>query len=124
MAYDYRYEVKMDIVDYIKNHIDLKKYTREELEEELHDELWDCDAVTGNSSGSYYCNGYKAWEALWGNLDLLDEALNEFGCDASYLFEKGEEACDVTIRCYLLNECISAALDEFDDEEFKQEEED
>ena len=124
MAYDYRYEVKMDIVDYIKEHINLKNYTREELEEELRDELWDCDAVTGNSSGSYYCNSYKAWEALYCNLDLLDEALSAFGCDASYLFEKGEEACDVTIRCYLLNECISAALDEFDDEEFKQEEED
>lgn len=121
MAYDYRYEEKQDILDYIKKNIDLKEYTREELEEKLHDDLWVCDSVTGNASGSYYCNGYKAWEALFCNLDLLGEALEAFGNSPSYLMEQGEEACDVTIRCYLLPECISDALDEFDDEDFKQE---
>ena len=123
MAYDYRYEVTQDIVDYIKENIDLKDYTREELEEKLYDDLFTEDSVTGNASGSYYCNSYKAWEALYCNLDLLGEALQTFGNDASYLMENGEEACDVTIRCYLLPECISAALDEFDEDEFKQEEE-
>ena len=121
MAYDYRYEETQDIVNYIKENIDLKEYTREELEEKLHDDLWDCDSVTGNASGSYYCNSYKAWEALYCNLDLLGEALEAFGNTHSYLIEQGEEACDVTIRCYLLPECISDALDEFDDEDFKQE---
>lgn len=122
--YDYRYEETQDIIDYIKENIDLKDFTREELEEKLYDDLFTEDSVTGNASGSYYCNAYKAWEALWGNLDLLGEALSEFGNDPAYLMEQGEEACDVTIRCYLLPECISAALDEFDDDEFKQEEED
>lgn len=124
MAYDYRYEETQDIIDYIKENIDLKEYTREELEEKLQEDLWTEDSVTGNASGSYYCNSYKAWEALYCNLDLLGEALEMFGNSPSYLMEQGEEACDVTIRCYLLSECISAALDEFDDEEFKQEEED
>ena len=123
MAYDYKYEVTQDVLDYIKRNIDLKEYTREELEEKLNDDLWTEDSVTGNASGSYYCNSYKAWEALYCNLDLLGEALSEFGCDASYLMENGEEACDVTIRCYVLPECIRDALDEFEDEDFKNEDE-
>lgn len=43
--------------------------------------------------------------------ELLTEALTESGCDLSCL-EKGAEACDVTIRCYLLGQAISEVLDE------------
>ena len=43
-------------------------------------------------------------------MDLLKEALEEFGCDIGYL-EKGAEACDVTIRCYLLSSAISEVID-------------
>ena len=39
------------------------------------------------------------------------EALKEFGCGIEYL-EKGAEACDVTIRCYLLSGAISEVIDE------------
>lgn len=30
--------------------------------------------------------------------------------------EHGAEACDVTIRCYLLSSCISEALEDMEDE--------
>lgn len=53
---------------------------------------------------------------LYYNRDLLVEALTEFGSDMSYL-ERGAEACDVTIRCYLLGQAISKALDEIETEE-------
>jgi len=121
--YDYEYEIEVDIKDYIEQEINLKDYTREELEEKLRDDLWAYDGVTGNASGSYYCNAWKAEEALCHNWWVLEEALEEFGCQDVNVIDKGAEWCDVTIRCYLLGECISNVLDEIEDEEFKQEEE-
>lgn len=111
--YDYREAVTADILDYINEEIDLAAFEdRDQLEQQLNDDLWVCDSVTGNASGSYYCNAWKAEEALCHNLDLLCEALTEFGCGADYLVKNGAEAADVTIRCYLLGECIAAALDD------------
>ena len=48
-------------------------------------------------------------------MELLLEALEEFGCDIKYL-EKGAEACDVTIRCYLLGNAIIEALEELEND--------
>ena len=90
-------------------------YDREELEEVAHDELWADDSVTGNGSSSYFCNTWKAEEALCHNWDLLADALTEFGGDTDIL-RQGAEACDVTIRCYLLSQAIAAALDELEEE--------
>ena len=88
---------------------------REELEEKLNDTLWTEDSVTGNASGSYYCNAWKAEEALAHNWDLLAEAMEEFGCEVD-LLEKGAEWADVTIRCYLLGQAIGEVLDEMEEE--------
>ena len=114
--YDYRENVKSDVLAYIH-----ENYTPEEIadrladryewETELHDDMWIADSVTGNASGSYYCNAYKAAEALAHNWDILSEALLEFCCTDCNPIEKGEEWCDVTIRCFLLGECIADALD-------------
>lgn len=119
--YDYREAVKSDILDYIE-----ENYTTEEIKEELadrgeweqrlNDDLWICDSVTGNASGSYYCNAYRAEDAINHNWDLLNDALLEFGCTDCNPIEKGAEWCDVTIRCYLLGECLAVALDELEEE--------
>ena len=115
--YDYREAVKDDVRDYIKYDIDLTDYSdREELEQDLNENLFCNDSVTGNASGSYTFNAWKAEEYLCHNLDLLGEALEEFGCDGSYITEHGSEACDVTIRCYLLPSAISEVLDELEEE--------
>ena len=87
---------------------------REELEEYLNDVLFVSDSVTGNASGSYYCNAYKAEEALAHNLDLLAEALRTFGSGGTDILEAGAEVMDVTIRCYLLAQAISEILDEIE----------
>lgn len=123
--YNYREAVKEDVLDYIKCEVNASEYAdRDALEEELNEILWTCDSVTGNASGSYTFNTYKAEENICHNLDLLGEALSEFGYGADYLMKEGAEACDVTIRCYLLGECIAEALDEIEDElEFSEEEE-
>lgn len=117
MSYDYREAVKNDVLEYIANEIDFLDYeSMEDLEEFLNDELWTEDSVTGNASGSYTFNTWEAEENICHNLDLLGEALEEFGSGASYLVDNGPEAADVTIRCYLLGECIAAALEEVADE--------
>ena len=114
--YNYLENIKADVKEYIDNEINLKDFPdREELEEKLNDTLWTEDSVTGNASGSYYCNSWKAEEALAHNWDLLAEAMKEF-CFEVDLLEKGAEWADVTIRCYLLGQAIGEVLDEMEEE--------
>ena len=116
MTYNYLESIKADVKEYINNEITLKDFTdREELEQKLNDDLWVEDSVTGNASGSYYCNAWKAEEALAHNWDVLEEALEEFGCEENPI-EKGAEWCDVTIRCYLLGQAIAEVLEEMEEE--------
>lgn len=112
--YNYLATVIEDVKNYINdNNIIVNEDNREEIEQELYGVLFCEDSVTGNGSGSYTFNTCQAAENLCHNLDLLSEALCEFGCDATYL-ARGAEACDVTIRCYLLAQAIAEALDEMD----------
>lgn len=118
--YNYIKNMEEDVLEYIRT-----TYTEEEIrerlqarydwEEELHDVLWCEDSVTGNASGSYTFNRWRAEEYIAHNLDLLAEAMAEFGDDSNAL-KKGAEWCDVTIRCYLLWNAISIALDTIEEE--------
>lgn len=127
--YNYHQAIWDDVMEYIKDN-----YTQEELKEhlstrqgeqdfleQLNDEMWVCDSVTGNASGSYTFNTYQAEENLCHNLDLLKDALEEFGGDFANALEKGAEHCDVTIRCYLLSttiwECLDIIKDELEEEQ-------
>ena len=115
--YNYLEQVTEDAKEAILENIEYWDFTdREELEEVAHDELWVDDSVTGNGSGSYFFSTWKAEEALCHNLDLLNEACEEFGEDIGEAVKQGAEACDVTIRCYLLGQAIAAALDELEEE--------
>lgn len=116
--YDYREAMTEDVKEWIKENIDLTEWTedREGLEQQLNDDLWTEDSITGNASGSYYCNSYKAEESIAHNWDLLNEALDEFGQnDINVIKKKGAEWADVTIRCYLLWSVISEVLDELEE---------
>ena len=117
--YNYLEAMKSDIKDYIKNEVNTANYSdREELENNLNDILWNEDSVTGNASGSYTFNCADAKEYVTDNIDLLAEACKEFGVTNETVGEKflneDWEYFDVTIRCYLLNQAISEALDEID----------
>lgn len=117
--YDYREVMHNDIREAIEEnytHEELKEMGKDEAFEKLNDDFWCDDSVTGNASGSYTFNTYEAEENICHNMDLLGEALREFGCGADYLIENGAEACDVTIRCYLLGEVLGEVLDEVFDE--------
>lgn len=121
-AYDYYFEVKNDIREALNNgdyDYITSQYIDDEtgdfngdiegLQEELYDAMWIDDSITGNASGSYTFNTIKAMENLTYNLDLLQEAIEEFGGNMDVL-KDGAEACDVTIRCYVLSECLNDVL--------------
>ena len=128
MEYDYREVVKEDVIEQIKdgykeNSLRLyKEEGRDALEEYLNDELWVDDQVTGNASGSYTFNTWKAEENICHNMSLLEEACDEFGQDVGEAVKRGAEYCDVTIRCYLLGSAISEAIDELEAEGYFEEE--
>ena len=117
-AYNYEEAVKNDVRTWISDNVKLSEWKddREGLEEYLNDELFTDDSVTGNGSGSYTFNTWEAEENICHNMELLGEAFEEFGDDAGQILKKGAEACDVTIRCYLLGSAIAAVLDELEEE--------
>lgn len=122
-TYNYFENVKNDVLAVIaEREIIVTSENKEEIYEELYDNLWINDSVTGNASGSYTFNAWEAEENICHNMDLLREACEEFGCSMGELVEKGAESCDVTIRCYLLGQCLLSALDDVQVEEEETEE--
>ena len=125
MNYNYLESMKEDVKEYIINDSELSIddliYNRSELEEKLNDDLWVYDSVTGNASGSYTFNSYRAQEYVLDNMDLLEEMCNEFCINAETIgkkFLKGAwEWMDVSIRCYLLGQAISEVLDDIEEEQ-------
>ena len=102
------------------------------MEENANDWLWTADEVTGNGSGSYTFNREAAKEYVTRSddgMDTLRDAVREFDCEHeafSAFLEGNWEYFDVTIRCYLLGQAISAAIDELEEEgkiQYKEEEE-
>jgi hypothetical protein len=123
--YDYLSAVESDVREYIENNVDFHDYSDlDEMKEDLNEKLFVDDSVTGNASGSYTFNAWKAEEYLCHNLDLLAEANEEFG-GSSDILSDGAEMCDVTIRCYLLGQAIeNVAPDMWQDWEDSQEDSD
>lgn len=114
--YDYRRAITDNILDYLAEtdaRPDMTEQEREALEEELHDELWTADSVTGNGSGSYTFDRATASAYIKDNMDLYFAAMRAFGGHNPDRDPGEPETIDVTIRCYLLRECITKALDEF-----------
>lgn len=119
--YDYREAMTEDVKERIKENIDLTEWTedREGLEQQLNDDLWTADSVTGNGSGSYTFNRVQASLYVLDNMELLQKAIDEFATDPATVGDKfiseDWEWFDVTIRCYLLGSVISDVLDEMEE---------
>ena len=122
--YNYYEAMKEDIKNYIA-----ENYTAEELNEkmldfddfseELNDDLWTVDSVTGNGSGSYTFSRATAKDYILSdsdNVDLLREALRGFCVDGDTIAEKflseDWEDFDVAIRCYILGGVINNVLED------------
>lgn len=113
----YQEEVKSDAMDAIKENMEYNDNWGE-----MYDSLFMDDSVTGNASGSYYCNSYKAAEAVSGIIfdsDAVDE-FKAMGYDGIPT-EEGAETCDVIARCICL-ELVSGELEEYYDSLTEQDE--
>ena len=124
MKYNYCESIKNDVLDHIRENYTTQEQienldNRDEWLDKLNDDLWVDDSVTGNASGSYTFNRYQAKENVLEWLDVLRDALEEFGVTPKTVAEKfldeDWEYFDVTIRCYLLSGAIVHALDELEE---------
>lgn len=121
MQYNYLENITEDVKEYIKENYNIMEELDTIDRDNLYDELWIADSVTGNASGSYTFNTWQAEEYIAHNWDLIEEAFDAFGCDAADL-GRGAEYIDVTIRCYLLGQAIDAAIEELEEEKEEEEE--
>lgn len=110
MKYDYLKNVRKDVLEYIKENYEKEDFANLEYNE-LYDEMFIEDSITGNGSGSYTFNTWEAYRNISHNLDLATEAYENFGYDG-IKFDDGVEAIDVTIRCYLLGQALQEVLNE------------
>ena len=119
MAYNYLEELKSDVRNYIKevasDYMDCEDM--DELRDDLYDNLWSEDSVTGNGSGSYTFNREEAKEYVSDNLDLMVEAYKDLDSIESLVDDLEAldfETIDVTIRCYMLSQALDEVLEDGD----------
>ena len=104
---DYKKEVMEDLKElFIENKDTIKDLDIDSLRDEVNDYRFS-DSVTGNGSGSYYCNAYKAQETISKRGILFDDDflgyLQDCATDLADLLKKGAEAVDVWARCCILD---------------------
>ena len=126
--YDYRRAITDEIKDWIVNNTDLMEDSETTIYDDdianwIYDEVWCEDSITGNGA-YYYDTEDKCSEYLCHNLDLVCEALRDFGMDENvkaiikqYENKSLARYFDCTVRCYLLGECIEIALEELKNEQ-------
>ena len=116
MKYNYIEALKNDIRQYMEDNESYLNYTdREDLDEQLNEQLWTADSVTGNASGSYTFSRADAKAYVMDNMPLAVDAFREFDQIekfADYIANEEYEAIDVTIRCFLLGQVIADVLEE------------
>lgn len=121
--YDYYKNVREDIKQRLNEWLDFNRINDysdiDEVINAVYDDFFNSDSITGNGSGSYTFNSWAAEENLCHNMDLLKEALDEFGGELNDYIDSAE-ACDVTIRCYVLGQLVGEVVKEFVEEQFPE----
>jgi len=121
--YDYYKNVREDIKQRLNEWLDFDRINDysdiDEVINAVYDDFFNSDSITGNGSGSYTFNSWAAEENLCHNMDLLKEALNELGGELNDYIDSAE-ACDVTIRCYVLGQLVGEVVKEFVEEQFPE----
>lgn len=116
-VYDYKRSIYCGLVYFLndmteKQIEDFANMDNEERENYLNEEAFISDTVTGNASGSFFCNRWKAESAICHNWYLIEETQDEFG---ELEFSRGAEYIDVSIRCYMLSQVISDVVEAIED---------
>lgn len=115
--YNYYEAVKKDILNYIKEEVDMNDMDFDELKEQLWEDLMNNDSVTGNASGSYTFCRNEAQKYVEENKDLVREMCDEFGDHqriANRWLTDDYELIDVCLRCYVLVNAIEMAVEELE----------
>lgn len=126
--YNYYDAMKNDVIEYLSdNEYYYNGYTRDELEDQLNDDLWTVDSVTGNGSGSYTFSREDAKKYVQDDgVNYLRDALEDFCVPAEdiveHFLDEDYEYFDVTIRCYLLPQVVHDVMDEFENDGYWDEE--
>lgn len=118
---EYVEETKENAKEYIR---ESWEYLKDKTIEELQDDLFIADAVTGNASGSFTFNAYEAQQNVSGLIfdEYFINALKwNFGQDLGELIKRGAEIVDVTARCLALYEFdLDEIMEELKEEQDKK----
>lgn len=115
--YDYYEAVKEDVLNYIKEEVDMNGMDLNELKERLYEDLINEDSITGNASGSYTFCQSKAQKYVEENKDLVREACDDYGNHkwvANLWLTDDYELIDSFLRCYVLGNAIEMAVEELE----------
>lgn len=116
---DYIEELENDIKDVISIEFEedeLKEMSESDFREKIESlELYNRDDVTGNASGSYEFNAWKAEENICHMWDEIQDMIDD-GFITINSFQYGAEGIDVALRCYFLNEALEIVISEMVDE--------
>lgn len=105
--YDYRAAIRDAINSYI-DECSEKLFVDIDVDNWRGEHIDDCRLqVTGNDNGSYFCDTWKAEEALCHNWDLLIEACNEYTNGA---LPQSVETADVLVRENLFDQCFNEVI--------------
>lgn len=119
-CYSYTQAVFEDLIDYYCENLPQENWEilaegdesdARYVAECYEDSVKDSDSVTGNETGSYFCNTWKAMEALYGNDETLQEALDAL--DMKITNEDGTvspERNDCIIRFFIAGQQNAAAV--------------
>ena len=114
---DYIKELESDIKDVIFIEFEegeLKEMSESDFREKIElIDLYNCDDITGNASGSYECNSWKAEVNICHMWNEIQDMINE-GFITIDTFQYGAEGIDVALRCYLLNEALENVIREME----------
>lgn len=122
--YNYKQAVKDSIYDYIiENEIDLSqrvganKQELEDYENYLYELVLNDDSVTGNMTGSFFCDTYKAEECLSHNLAEFCSALDYWEIPSFDIirFLNNPELMDVLIRMTYVREVVCEIVKEINE---------
>lgn len=99
--YNYEEAIMKDIAEFFEENPEVKLYSDTLMFSVLIDE----DSITGNPTGSYFCNAFKAREALRGNEELYEDAVDAMGTDDDYKkYFSNPESADILIRMFVISE--------------------
>lgn len=114
---DYIKELENDIREVISIEFEedkLKEMSESDFREKIELlDLYNCDDVTGNASGSYEFNSWQAEENICHMWDEI-QAMIDDGFITIDSFQYGAEGIDVALRCYFIDEALENVISEME----------